>query len=747
MALGFTDDALRDSLGKLATATKDTGEAIDLNALAMDFARLRSISLEEATTLVTKASSGQIGALRRVLPWIDANATATQALAAMQTAAAGAGAAWANTTEGKMARAQIQLGEAMEKLGEVLLPIIATLAELAATILPTVGAAFTTLGDIITGVAQKAADLFDDLIKGIGVVVGSKDAWGDLGRGLSVTGYAFGVIAGNIANGTNNMVSMEGYARSLAGTTAKLPPVFGQVGTAVRGMATAITSTLAPAVASTERAAGTIVQTAGRIPGGIAKALVDGRAKMAAAALALYDAMKKPWTDAMAVSEAIGILHSAKVAAGLRSGSPAAREAAQELWDAARAVLNAAIGDAFDAGTRAGQAFIVGLTGQKGRVRDAVSAPIVEGNKVAGDAFDALLKRAQATLGTGGGGGGGGISGAVDKLAAQLKTRLASAFDTVKDRALAALDRIHTAKLRAIEDARKLRDAELDAQIAALQAPVTAAQAALDAQRAAQRLAELQRSLAEAQAGDDPAAVQAAQAALTDYMAQAEIDRMQLTADAAIRELEAQKKANDDKAAAAQAAEDARYEADKAAFTKRYDQLVEHLTKTEHTWEEANAEILTVLKEFGVDYETVGFETGEAYGAALQRAVQIALDNIKAMVAAQLGDTSTTRTTTTKVPKAGEVVPNPGEARAAGGPVYAGSPYVVGERGRELFVPGMSGAIVPNGGFGGASSVNISVNVSGAALFDPYGVAAQQIADALVPGMKRALARNGMTLA
>lgn len=37
-------------------------------------------------------------------------------------------------------------------------------------------------------------------------------------------------------------------------------------------------------------------------------------------------------------------------------------------------------------------------------------------------------------------------------------------------------------------------------------------------------------------------------------------------------------------------------------------------------------------------------------------------------------------------------------ARAAGGPVSSGKPYVIGERGPELFVPRQSGAIVPNGG-------------------------------------------------
>lgn len=45
--------------------------------------------------------------------------------------------------------------------------------------------------------------------------------------------------------------------------------------------------------------------------------------------------------------------------------------------------------------------------------------------------------------------------------------------------------------------------------------------------------------------------------------------------------------------------------------------------------------------------------------------------------------------------------------RAGGGPVYAGTPYVVGERGPELFVPGSSGRIVPNGG--GGVTVNMTV--------------------------------------
>lgn len=51
-----------------------------------------------------------------------------------------------------------------------------------------------------------------------------------------------------------------------------------------------------------------------------------------------------------------------------------------------------------------------------------------------------------------------------------------------------------------------------------------------------------------------------------------------------------------------------------------------------------------------------------------------------------------------------------GGGRANGGPVNAGTSYVVGERGPELFVPNTSGKIIPNGGSGGGSTINVTVN-------------------------------------
>jgi len=54
--------------------------------------------------------------------------------------------------------------------------------------------------------------------------------------------------------------------------------------------------------------------------------------------------------------------------------------------------------------------------------------------------------------------------------------------------------------------------------------------------------------------------------------------------------------------------------------------------------------------------------------------------------------------------------------RAAGGPVAAGRPVIVGEAGRELFIPSTSGRIVPTNGLGGlagAAMQMVSVTVNG----------------------------------
>ena len=122
--LAFSDDALRDSMARLVPRTKDVGKAIELQAIAMDFARLRGVDLSTASDLVGKVFSGNTGILSRYGFTVDKNTTSTQALAMIQKAAAGQAEAYGNTTAGAMESIQISIDNIVEDIGRVVLPIL-----------------------------------------------------------------------------------------------------------------------------------------------------------------------------------------------------------------------------------------------------------------------------------------------------------------------------------------------------------------------------------------------------------------------------------------------------------------------------------------------------------------------------------------------------------------------------------------------------------------------------------------------
>lgn len=62
---------------------------------------------------------------------------------------------------------------------------------------------------------------------------------------------------------------------------------------------------------------------------------------------------------------------------------------------------------------------------------------------------------------------------------------------------------------------------------------------------------------------------------------------------------------------------------------------------------------------------------------------------------------------------AGNIFGGKKSGRATGGPVLEGTPYMVGERGPEMFVPGQSGRIIPAHGLSGGAGSGVIVNVYG----------------------------------
>jgi len=55
-------------------------------------------------------------------------------------------------------------------------------------------------------------------------------------------------------------------------------------------------------------------------------------------------------------------------------------------------------------------------------------------------------------------------------------------------------------------------------------------------------------------------------------------------------------------------------------------------------------------------------------------------------------------------------------SRASGGPVQGGTSYLVGEKGPEIFTPGISGGITPNHALGGSTSIVVNVDASGSSV-------------------------------
>ena len=111
------------------------------------------------------------------------------------------------------------------------------------------------------------------------------------------------------------------------------------------------------------------------------------------------------------------------------------------------------------------------------------------------------------------------------------------------------------------------------------------------------------------------------------------------------------------------------------------------------------------------------------FGGALKLAIQgigIALSAVVKIVATLIDGFRTLINLGSKI--GGAIGGMFGGNRAAGGPVSAGTTYLVGEKGPELFTPSRSGNIIPNGSMGGGSNV-INITVNGA--IDPISTARQ----------------------
>lgn len=162
--LGFSDDEVRASLGKLVGVTHDATKAQNLNSLAQDLARSKGISLEQATNIVTKAYQGNGKALKGLGVDIGSAKTGTEMLDAVMKNANGSAEEYAATNEGKLAASNIKVGEAMEKIGGIV-------AQVSSVVMPALADAFSGVVDLITSNLPTIQPIVQTVMTGIQTAV------------------------------------------------------------------------------------------------------------------------------------------------------------------------------------------------------------------------------------------------------------------------------------------------------------------------------------------------------------------------------------------------------------------------------------------------------------------------------------------------------------------------------------------------------------------------------------------------
>lgn len=123
-ALGFSDDSLRASLTTLVTKFHDVDKAQRIQAVAMDLARAKGISLEQATSMLSKGLDGSKRVLHELGIEVGKNATQHEILAAVQKKVAGQAQAYGKTAAGAQEAFGVAVQDLVEDIGAGLVPVM-----------------------------------------------------------------------------------------------------------------------------------------------------------------------------------------------------------------------------------------------------------------------------------------------------------------------------------------------------------------------------------------------------------------------------------------------------------------------------------------------------------------------------------------------------------------------------------------------------------------------------------------------
>ena len=170
LLVGVSDTQLRQSLITLTGATRNLTEAQSLQNVALDVAASGYGDVESVSKALAKAYSGNLGALKKLVPGLDNSIVKSKDFnKAMQYLAAtmgGAAATSADTLEGRLRILRVSYDEILESLGYALLPVVQEFAGyLLSDVLPRVQQWVDLNKDELASGLRNAASLVKTLLE------------------------------------------------------------------------------------------------------------------------------------------------------------------------------------------------------------------------------------------------------------------------------------------------------------------------------------------------------------------------------------------------------------------------------------------------------------------------------------------------------------------------------------------------------------------------------------------------------
>jgi|GEM_PF-1766357 len=161
LATGVADDELRPAMQRLVTATGDAAKSQKLLSLALDISVATGKDATSVATALGKAANGQFSALTRLGVPLEANVVKTKNFSAVVDVLSkkfgGQAAAAADTYGGKLQRIQVAADEAKETIGYALMGALDGISK-----------AFGNTGDMV-GLISKLGDATADVVTGMGI--------------------------------------------------------------------------------------------------------------------------------------------------------------------------------------------------------------------------------------------------------------------------------------------------------------------------------------------------------------------------------------------------------------------------------------------------------------------------------------------------------------------------------------------------------------------------------------------------